>query len=66
MIVIGFPGEISVYNAEWTAPGRIEMSKKPVVRHRSAKTGKYVTQKYAKNHPDITVRETDKPRKKGK
>lgn len=35
---------------------------------RSAKTGKYVTPKYAKDHPNTTVRETPPSRrtKKGK
>lgn len=28
--------------------------------NRSAKTGKYVTEKYAKGHPSTTVKETDK------
>lgn len=36
------------------------MSKNKVVRHRSAKTGEYVTEKYAKAHPATTVKETDK------
>jgi len=40
---------------------------KTIERHRSAKTGKYVTEKHAKNHPATTVTERDKvPTKKGK
>ena len=34
--------------------------------HRSAKTGKFVTEKYAKSHPATTVKETNKtPPKNG-
>jgi len=33
---------------------------KKVVRHRSAKTGQYVTKKFANTHKSTTVRETDK------
>lgn len=37
------------------------MTKKATVtRHRSAKTGLYVTKKYADKHPSTTVRETRK------
>jgi len=40
---------------------------KTIERHRSAKTGKYVTEKHAKSHPSTTVTERDKvPTKKGK
>ncbi|NND23548.1 MAG: multidrug transporter [Acidimicrobiia bacterium] len=39
---------------------------KKVVRHRSAKTGEYVTERYAKKHPSTTVRETDKVKVKKK
>lgn len=34
------------------------MSKK----HRSAETGRYVTEKFAKNNPKTTVSERDKPK----
>lgn len=34
------------------------------MKHRSAITGRYVTEKYAKKHPDITVGESKKKRKK--
>jgi len=35
------------------------MAKKAkVTRHRSAKTGLYVTKKYADRHPSITIKET--------
>ncbi len=33
-------------------------------KYRSAKTGHYVTEEYAKANPDTTVREAVKPRKK--
>ena len=33
-------------------------------KYRSAITGRYVTEKYAKKHPKTTVKETDRPRKK--
>ena len=37
------------------------MAKKArVTRHRSAKTGEYVTKKYADSHPSTTVKETRK------
>lgn len=39
------------------------MSKKTTpttTRHRSAKTGEYVTEEYAKKHPSTTVKEKDK------
>jgi FMN-dependent NADH-azoreductase len=40
---------------------------KTVERSRSAKTGKYVTKKYADGHPSTTVTERDKvSKKKGK
>ena len=35
------------------------MSKK-ITHFRSAKTGRYVTEGYAKKHPSTTVKETDK------
>lgn len=31
------------------------------VRYRSTKTGGYVSEKYARKHPDTTVKETDTP-----
>lgn len=34
--------------------------KKTYTRHRSAKTGKYVTKKYADTHKSTTVKETRK------
>ncbi len=34
-------------------------------KHRSAKSGRYVTEKYADDHPDTTVKETDPPKPKG-
>ncbi len=39
-----------------------------VVQHRSAKTGEFVTEKYAQRHKDTTVREVNKipPKPKGK
>lgn len=41
---------------------------KKITHHRSADTGKYVTEEYAKRHPKTTVKETDtvkpKPKKK--
>jgi len=40
--------------------------KKNIKAHRSAKTGKFVTEKYAKKHPDTTVKETIKTTKKSK
>jgi hypothetical protein len=40
------------------------MAKKPATRHRSAVTGKYVKEGYAKRNPRITVKETDKPKPK--
>ena len=33
-------------------------------KYRSAKTGEYVTKKYADKHPNTTVGETDKKKKK--
>ena len=37
------------------------MAKKAgVTRHRSAKSGEYVTKKYADSHPSTTVKETRK------
>ena len=33
-------------------------------RYRSAITGKYVTKKYGKAHPNTTVKETEKKKKK--
>ena len=33
-------------------------------KYRSAKSGRYVTKKYAESHPNTTVKETDKPKKK--
>jgi hypothetical protein len=35
-------------------------------RHRSADTGKFVTERYAKRHQKTTVSETVKPRKRSK
>lgn len=35
-------------------------AKKTVTRRRSAKTGEYVTEEYAKKHPNTTVTEKDK------
>jgi len=40
--------------------------KKSIKAHRSAKTGKFVTEKYAKKHPNTTVKETIKNKKKSK
>ena len=45
------------------------MAKKVVVSHRSAVTGRKVTEGYAKAHPSTTIRETrpaPKPKGKGK
>ena len=39
---------------------------KAIIRHRSAKTGLYVTEEYAKKHPTTTVKETDKVTRKKK
>lgn len=39
---------------------------KTQTRHRSAKTGRYVTERYAKKHPATTVKETDKVTRKRK
>ena len=37
------------------------MAKKArITRHRSAKSGEYVTKKYADSHPSTTVKETRK------
>lgn len=50
------------------AAGGLVMAKK-VVSHRSAVTGRKVTEGYAKAHPSITIRETrpaPKPKGKGK
>ena len=33
---------------------------KTQIRHRRADTGTYTTEKYAKEHPKTTVKETDK------
>lgn len=33
---------------------------KPVEKHRSAKTGQYVTKKYAEKHPNTTIKEIRK------
>ncbi|WP_408953348.1 hypothetical protein [Lysobacter sp. Hz 25] len=43
------------------------MSKKqsPPPDFRSAKTGRFVTEDFAKRHPATTVREQNLPRKKG-
>ncbi len=43
-------------------------SKKPPVTpdYRSAKTGQFVTEQFAKRHPSTTVREINPPPKKGK
>jgi hypothetical protein len=35
-------------------------SPKVAVRYRSAITGRYVTEEYAKKHPETTVKERDK------
>ena len=35
-------------------------SSKVVAKYRSAVTGKYVSKKYADNHPNTTVKERDK------
>ena len=32
------------------------------IHYRSAVTGRYITERYAKSHPRTTVRETDKRR----
>lgn len=40
--------------------------KKPVVKYRSAITGRYVRPWVAKKYPKTTVKEIDKPRKRGK
>lgn len=39
---------------------------KPAPKYRDAGSGEYVTKKYADKHPNTTVKETDKPKKKGK
>jgi hypothetical protein len=39
-------------------------NQKTVTHHRSAKTGQYVSENYAKKHPNTTVKETDKVRGK--
>ena len=39
---------------------------KKVVKFRSADTGKYVTEKFAKKNPKTTVKETDKVKTKKK
>ena len=39
-------------------------SKPPAPKYRSAKSGEYVTKKYAERHPKTTVKETDKSKKK--
>ena len=36
------------------------MANKKTITHRSAKTGQYVTKKYADKHPSTTVKETRK------
>lgn len=38
----------------------LETLKRLVIRFRSAITGQYVTSEYAKQHPDTTVRETQR------
>jgi len=40
--------------------------RKPKPKHRSAVTGRYVTEDFAKKHPKTTVREIDRLRKKQK
>jgi hypothetical protein len=38
---------------------------KTTTRYRRADTGRYITKKYAENHPKTTVKETDKvPKRK--
>lgn len=39
-------------------------AKKTVTRHRDAGDGQYVTKKYADKHPNTTVKETDKVKRK--
>jgi hypothetical protein len=39
-------------------------AQKIAIRYRSAITGRYVTEAYAKKHPTTTVRERDKVNKK--
>ena len=39
-------------------------SEKPVVRYRSAITGRYVREWVAKRYPKTTVKEIDRPRKR--
>ena len=39
-------------------------AQKPVVKYRSAITGRYVKKWVAKRYPKTTVKETDKPRKR--
>ncbi len=36
------------------------MAKATITKHRSAKTGRYVTERFAKNHKSTTVKETRK------
>ena len=42
------------------------MPEKTVEKYRSAITGKYVKEEYAKKHPKTTVKEKDKIKKKSK
>ena len=44
----------------------IMVKQKKVTHHRSADTGRYVTEEYARKHPKTTVKETDKVKQKPK
>jgi hypothetical protein len=44
--------------------GKKESDVKTETHHRDAKTGQYVTEKYAKKHPATTVTEHDKVTRK--
>jgi len=34
------------------------------IKYKDAQTGRYITKKYADDHPETTVTEKDKPKKK--
>jgi hypothetical protein len=49
-----------VYRSTLLGRKELKMAKNTVNHWRSAKTGRYVKEEYAKKHPDTTVKESDK------
>jgi hypothetical protein len=61
------PGEIEVMPEVVAIPEEVDQELSPEevqrldVDYRSSQSGQYVTEEYAKAHPDVTVGEVDKP-----